>query len=45
MKSGFVGQIYEARSLAVTALPAAVATMDDDRGQAKRSIKRHWWQR
>ena len=24
---------------------AAVATMDDDRGQTKRSIKRHWWQR
>lgn len=41
LKSGFIGQLYEARSLAVTALPAAVvesgmtqlsavATMDDD---------------
>ena len=45
MKSGFVGQLYEVRSLAVSAAPAAVATIDDDRGQAKRSIKRHWWQR
>jgi hypothetical protein len=45
MKSSFFGQLYEARSLAVSALPAAMATMDDDRGQTKRSIKRQWWQR